>query len=192
MNPSREPQVMERRFGERYPREIALADGAKLTLTPMVPSDWQLLEQFLSSIRDPDRRFLRHDMSDPARVERWCSELDYRHILPLLAWIGGSIVADATLHREPGLWTAHLGKLRLLVHPGYRGRGIGARMVAELVDVASELSLHKVVTECAAEQRDLISLLERSGFFEAARLPEFIRDREGRLHDMVMMVYSLG
>lgn len=182
---------MEQRFTDRYPKELVLDDGTQLTLTPMVPSDWQLLEQFLSQIPAADRLYLRHDMSDPLLVERWCAELDYQSTLPLLAWHGGRIVADATLHREPGLWTAHVGKMRLTVHSKYRGRGIGSRMIAELIDLARLLVLHKLAVECAAEQEDLILLLARRGFHEAARFSHFVRDRDGRLHDLVVMVYTL-
>jgi RimJ/RimL family protein N-acetyltransferase len=150
-----------------------------------------MLAEFLSAIPDSTRRFFRHELSDAARVERWCSTLDFTHYVPILAWNGDQIVADATLQREPGLWTAHIGKLRLLVHPRFQRRGIGSLMVQEIVEVAQELGLHKLVHECAADQVDLTSLLEKCGYSEVARLPDFVRDHNGALHDMVMMARSL-
>jgi GNAT superfamily N-acetyltransferase len=104
-----------------------------------------MLEEFLKGIPDDDRLFFRHDLSDPERVRRWCAELDYQHMLPLLAWHGSHIAADGTLLREPGAWTAHVGKLRLLVHPDFRRQGIGIIMVQEVIEVASQLGLHKLV-----------------------------------------------
>src|SRR5580700_7956735 len=86
----------------RFPREVDISDGTKLTLAPMVASDWQYLEDLLRTTPAAERRFFRHDVGDAERVERWCSELDYRNNLPLLAWHGGRIVADATLEQEPG------------------------------------------------------------------------------------------
>jgi len=176
----------------RYPREIDLPDGAHLTLTPMVPSDWQFLEVFLRAVPEAEGRFFRQDTTIAERVEQWCSELDYRHVLPLLAWSGDRIVADAVLEQEPGLWTAHVGKVRLLVHPEFRRRGVGARLLQELIELARESGLHKLVFECAADQTELIDHLTRCDFVAAARLPDFIRDRFGKPHDMVLMVRDLA
>ena len=178
-------------IGGRYPHEIQLKDGTDLTVTPMVASDWEALRAFLAAVPDADRQFLREDISEPAIVDRWCANLDYQHILPLLAWDGAAIVADASLHQDPGLWTAHIGKVRLLVHPRFRGRGLGSAMVRQLVDVAREFNLQKVAAECATEQAELIALLRRLGFREAARLPDFVCDRDSRLHEMVLLVYNL-
>jgi len=176
----------------RYPKELELADGTRLTLAPMVPADWQFLETLLHAVPETERRFFRQDTSIAERVEQWCSELDYRHVLPLFAWHGDRIVGDATLEQEPGLWTAHVAKIRLLVHPEFRGRGIGRRLSRELVELARGLGLHKLLYECAGEQTELIDHLLRSGFVSAAVLPDFIRDRDGRLHDMVLLVLDLN
>jgi RimJ/RimL family protein N-acetyltransferase len=157
----------------------------------MVASDWEAVRDFLTAVPETERQFLREDISEPSIVDRWCANLDYHHILPLLAWEGARIVADASLHQDPGLWTAHVGKVRLLVHPEYRGRGLGSEMIRQLVDVAREFDLQKVAAECATEQGELIALLRRLGFREVARLPDFVCDRNNRLHEMVLLVYNL-
>jgi RimJ/RimL family protein N-acetyltransferase len=175
----------------RFPRDFTLKDGTVLTITPMVASDWEALRDFLGIVPEAERQFLRDDISEPSIVDRWCANLDYQHILPLLAWDGATIVADASLHQDPGLWTAHVGKVRLLVRPEYRGRGIGTEMVRQLIEAAHEFNLQKVAAECAIEQAELIVLLRRLGFREVARLPDFVCDRNNRLHEMVLLVYNL-
>jgi GNAT superfamily N-acetyltransferase len=175
------------RVAARYPRE-----EYGLTIVPMVASDWSMLEQFLADTPADEQRFFRRSGSDQGRVERWCRQLDYRHTLPLLAWQDDQIVADAVLERESGLWTSHVGKVRMLVHPAHRRRGLGGMMMRELLAVAAALNLHKLVYECAGEQHSLIGFLKRQRYKEAARLPEFIRDFDGRLHDLVVMVNELG
>jgi acetyltransferase len=187
-----EPDALHECIAARYPRDIQLPDGTTLTLTPLVPSDWEFLERFLRETPEEDRRYFRREASDPARVERWCRELDYRHNLPLLAWQGERIAADGVLQRESGLWTSHVGRVRLLVHPDFRGRGLGRRMMHELFEVARHVQLHKVVYECAAQQTGLIGFLRSLGFQEAARLKEFIRDRRGELDDMLLWVMPLA
>jgi GNAT superfamily N-acetyltransferase len=191
MCPFTATSLTDDRLASRYPREISLADATEVTLTPMVPSDWKMLEDFIGDTPAADRKFFRRDISDPDRVMRWCTELDYQHILPLLAWHEGRIVADAALQREPGLWTAHIGRLRVLVHPDYRHLGLATHLVDELTDIARDFGLHKLVHECAAEQTDLISMLAQRGFGVAARLPDFICDRNSQYHEMVLMVLGL-
>jgi GNAT superfamily N-acetyltransferase len=175
----------------RYPREMQLTDGTLLTLTPLVASDWTFLEEFIGAIPEENRRYFRHDASDRDRVRRWCSQIDFQHVLPLLAWIGRQIVADAVLEREQGMWTSHLGKARLLVHPGFRDRGLGHIMLRELAEVASLMGLHKLVHECATEQSQLLDFLNAQGFSEAGRLAKFVRDRDGNVSDMVVMSRDL-
>lgn len=182
---------IERIVAERYPKEVDVRDGTSVTLTPMVPSDWSLLREFLGRVPEQERMFLRHDISSAGLVEQWCRELDYKHIFPLLAWIGGDIVADGTLHLEPGLWTSHLGRLRILVDPGRRRLGIGTLLANEMCDVGSTLGLHKMVVECAAEQGELVTMLQRVGFGQAARLEGFVLDRNEQVHDMLVLVRSL-
>jgi GNAT superfamily N-acetyltransferase len=185
------PNELHDFIAARYPRDLQLADGMLLTLTPLVASDWTFLEEFVGAIPDEDRRFFRRDASDQDRVHRWCSRIDFQHVLPLLAWIGRTIVADAVLEREQGMWTSHLGKARLLVHPEYRERGLGQIMLRELADVATLMGLHKLVHECAAEQMELLDFLNAHGFSEAGRLARFVRDRDGNLSDMVVMSRDL-
>ena len=178
---------LDERVAARYPRE-----EYGLTIVPMVASDWPMLERLLADTPAEEQRFFRRGEADRTRVERWCKQLDYRHTLPLLAWQDDRILADGVLERESGLWSSHVGKIRLLVHPAERRRGLGGMMLRELIAVAAALNLHKLVYECAAEQRSLIAFLKLLRFKEAARLPEFIRDFQGGLHDLVVMVHELG
>jgi len=181
----------DERISARYPRRLATGDGRSITLTPLLPSDWELLQRFVHDTPEEERRYFRRDLSDPQRVQRWCSELDYHRSLPILAWENDRILADGVLLRDPGLWTAHLGTVRLLVHPDYRRLGLGSLMIGELYALAEELDLHKLVYECAEEQAGLRAFLRKVGFREAARLPDFIRDAQGEFHSMIVMVRSL-
>lgn len=175
----------------RYPRELSLRDQRTLTITPLVPSDWPMLEEFLKAIPNEEHRFFRRNLSGQQRVRRWCSERDYSRSLPLLAWEGSHIVADVTLLREPDSWRSHVGTLRLLVRPDNRNQGIGVAMLDEIIALAGELGLRKLQHECAATQTSLIHFLERSGFRGEAVLREFIRDPQGQLHDMVIMAMDV-
>ena len=59
----------------------------------------------------------------------------------------GKIVADASLHQQLGGWKRHIGRISVVVHPGYRGRGLARALVQELIDIASDAGLEKLEAE---------------------------------------------
>ncbi len=54
-----------------------------------------------SGLPEADRLFLKDNVTDPAVVERWATELNYEKVFPILAW-RGTRCGDATLHKNPG------------------------------------------------------------------------------------------
>ena len=68
-----------------YPRELVLKDGSRITLKPMQAEDQERLLRFFRSIPKKDRWFLRDDVADADVVKGWADNLDYSHVLPILA-----------------------------------------------------------------------------------------------------------
>ena len=73
---------------DRYPKEIALRDGARVTLRPMVRDDVGALWDFFRGIPDVDKMFFREDVSRRDVVDDWARTLDYATTLPILAFEG--------------------------------------------------------------------------------------------------------
>jgi len=69
-------------------------------------------------------------------------------------------------------------ELSVYVDPAVQRRGIGAQLVAALVQVAPARGLHALVASVDTENAASIALLERHGFVEAARLVEVGRKFE--------------
>ncbi|UTH72468.1 GNAT family N-acetyltransferase [Chromobacterium sp. IIBBL 290-4] len=62
-------------------------------------------------------------------------------------------------------------ELSIIVHPDWQGRGIGSRLVAELMDVAdSWMGLRRIVLKVYADNHRAIALYRKFGFVEEARL----------------------
>lgn len=176
----------------RYPHTFQLGDDNLYTVTPMVPSDWPMLAEFVRATPDQERRFFRYDMDDQARVEWWCSQLNYHELIPLLVWHEDQIIADGILERDAGIWTSHVGRIRLLVHPDWRQKGVGQALIQELIELGTQLKLHRLVYECASDQPALLALLAKNGFRTAATIKEHLLDGAGILHDMHVMIYDLS
>src|SRR6201994_4017285 len=100
----------------RYPQEAVLRDGRRLLIRPFTENGvYPLFEFFLRPPQDV-RRFAWDRIDNRSLVESWGRELDYQKVLPLLAWDGHKVVADATLHRRGKSPPRPVGRVKWLLH----------------------------------------------------------------------------
>ena len=84
-------------------------------------------------------------------------------------------------------WSDHVGELRLVVHPDRRRGGIARALAQHALLEAVRAGRRKVVVELAADQEHAVAMFASIGFEGEALLRDHIRDREGRLRDLVML-----
>src|SRR3989304_3056238 len=73
---------------QEYPKEVKVRDGSTVVLKPFGRKDKDALFLFFQKLPEADRLFLKDNVTDPAVVERWATELNYEKGFPLLAWRG--------------------------------------------------------------------------------------------------------
>jgi len=176
---------------DRYPREIVLRNGARLVLRPMVRQDADRLWEFFQRIPAQDRMFFRQDVSHLDTVQRWADTLDYRRILPILAWDGDRVAGDATLHRRVSGWKQQVGVVRVQIAPEYRHQGLGTAMIRELRHLGEKAGLRYLKAEVIGVQEAALAAFEKLGFARAVVYPDFVNDQRGRLHDLVVLLYAM-
>ena len=166
--------------------------GEEITLRPMLPSDEGRLLEFFCRMDEEDRFYLKDDVTSFIVINDWTRNLNYSRTLPILAIVGGSIIADATLHYERGGARCHIGDIRVAVDPQYRRRGLGRRLVSMLTEVAREDGLEKVMFEVVADTQDTAKRIAQTmGFVSVAILPDHVRDISGKDHDLLIMQLRL-
>ena len=176
-----------------YPKDVPLRDDLSVTVRPLAAGDEDPLLAFFRDIPENERFFLKDDVTSARVIEGWASHLDYDRALPILACSDGSVVANAVLVRSRRGARSHIGELRVVVHPSFRGRGLGSAMMRQLCDIAADAELDKVVIELAEELEDeAVQAAERLGFIRAATIAEYFRDAHGRPHALVVMILPLG
>jgi RimJ/RimL family protein N-acetyltransferase len=175
----------------QYPKRAKLHDGTEVILRLMAKDDQRSLYEFFQRVPREDRLFLRDDVSDPKTVQAWAEGLDTDRVLPLLALAGGKIVGDATLHRRRHDWTRHVGRIRLVVDPEYRHKGLGTLLVKELVEVGKRLKLERLVAEVMGTQQAALAAFRHLGFERGAVLHQHVKDQGGRPQDLVIMIHDL-
>jgi GNAT superfamily N-acetyltransferase len=167
---------------KRYPRPV---DGG-LQLRPLLEQDERALVAFFQRIPADERQLFQADVTDPSVVHGWVETLDYENVLPLLVLDGDGVVGDATLHRDPSGWSRHVGKIRITLDSGYRGRGLAKLLIQEFVELARPLRLGILHAEVLAVQTGARALFEDLGFRCIATLPQYVIDLSSRVHDLLI------
>jgi GNAT superfamily N-acetyltransferase len=170
---------------EQFPKEIALKDRSNCVIRPLESADEESFYTFFQAIPEPERMFIKHRVADRAVIRDWCQNIDYGRNLALLAFSSsGQIIGDATLHQQLGGWRRHIGRVSVLVHPGFRGQGLARTLINELSEIASQAGLSKIEAEFIGEQTTGIRLFEMLGFTPLVRLPSYVRicSRRPRLY----------
>jgi ribosomal protein S18 acetylase RimI-like enzyme len=174
-----------------YPKKVQLKGGTAVAIRPMVKEDAGKLHAFFMRVPREDRLFLRDDVSIRDVIDEWAEDLDYEKVLPLVAEIDGNIVGDATLHRRKFGWTSHVGKVRVVIDPGFREKGLGTALVKELIGIAKLAGLDFLVIELMADQKRAIAAFKGLGFEKEAVFYNYVKDQTGEQRDLVVMMKNL-
>lgn len=113
----------------------------------------------------PGFRFgtMRLPFHSPQEVTGWIEKAPATNV-ELVAEVDGTIVGQAGLYRLTGR-QAHAGGLGMGVHDAWIGRGIGAALLAALLDAADNwLGIRRLQLTVYVDNAPAIHLYERSGF----------------------------
>jgi RimJ/RimL family protein N-acetyltransferase len=172
-----------------YPRTVIVKDDREVELWPMTTEDAPALLAFYRSLPPEDLLYLREDVTKPESMNRWIEGIESEQSWHLLAGYDGRIIADAELDHQFYGWSQHVGELRLVVDPAFRGSGLSVLMGREVLAQAVDDGLHKVLVQMTVDQHSAMHLCERLGFQHEAVLKEHVQDQHGQLRDLIMMAY---
>jgi GNAT superfamily N-acetyltransferase len=155
------------------------------TITTLTVDHLPALRQFFADLPDEDVTSVKEDVRDPAsvaaavadtRASRW------------VAFDDGELAAYASLLPGVGLST-HVGELRLVVSRRHRRKGLGRDLARTVLLAALKDGLSKVMVEVPAGQESTAEVFRRLGFEGEALLRDHVRDRDGRLSDLLVLAH---
>jgi len=169
-----------------------LKDGTVVLLRPMVKGDRKSLGDFFNQLEPSVLQYVRHDVTDPNVLDHWFDHLDYEKALPLLAFKDEKVLANATLYRVSHGWRKHLGTIRIVVDPEFHEKGLGTLMINELVDLAHEFGLEKLMVEFPLKAQSALAMFKKVGFSPRAVIEGLMKNRHGNNLDIVIMVMDVA
>ena len=155
----------------------------------IVPADdthVDALARFFAELGEGDRTFVKEDVDGPGAVRGWLDP--HRQWLALDA--DDRVVGFLAVRPLRG-WSDHVGEIRLVVHPGHRGAGLGRQLARHALREAVGRGLSKVQVEVVADQEPLLAMFTGLGFTGEALLRDHVRDRTGALHDLVLLAHHV-
>jgi RimJ/RimL family protein N-acetyltransferase len=174
-----------------YPRTVIVKDDREVEIWPMTADDAPALLEFYRSLPPEDLLYLREDVTKPESMTRWVESIESEQGWHLLAGYEGRIIADGELDHQFYGWSRHVGELRIVVDPTFRGSGLSMVIAQEVLAQAADEDLHKVMVQMMVDQRPALHLCERLGFRHEAILKEHVQDQHGQLRDLVIMAYFI-
>jgi GNAT superfamily N-acetyltransferase len=169
-----------------------LRDGTEVTLRPMVKSDEEALFCFFQTLPDELLIFIRHNVKERRVIQEWVQRLNYKRVLPLLAFVGDEIVADVTLHRVTYGWKRHIGRVRIVVAPSYQRFGLATLMLNEQVELAGELGLEKLWAEVPLDSHGAIGAFRNAGYVCKAVIEGLVKDSMDQNKDILIMICDIA
>ena len=171
-----------------------------MNVVPLQAAHCDALLQFFRALPEADRTFIKEDVTDPETVRAMASagssgEGRGRRWVSLGEDGGGEDGAGVTGYVAVlplAGWSDHVGEIRLVVSPASRGSGLGRELARHALVQAVEAGLTKLIVEVVADQGPALALFTGLGFSGEALLQDQIRDRDGRLRDLMVLAHHVG
>lgn len=156
-----------RPYPDHLTHPAALEDGSTVTIRPIRPEDEPGIADMMarSSLEDLRLRFfapirqLSHESA--ARL----TQIDYDREMAFVAVDSGDLIGVSRLAEDPEGETAEFA---ILVRSDQQGRGLGERLMSELIAYARDRGIEVLEGSVLSENRRMLALCEKLGFARSA------------------------
>ena len=173
-----------------WPKHVA-CDASQIEIARMSSADRGALVEFVAALPAHDLLFVPRDIGQPKVIDAWMRALDTGAVASLVAREAGRMVGCTAIVTDALSWSRHVGELRILVSSDGRGKGLGRVLIQQCFVQALELGLKKLVAQMTTDQRSAITVFEELGFRAEALLARHVADRDGALHDLVLLSHDV-
>ena len=155
-----------------------------MEVRPVDVGDRQALVEFANRVPEGDKSFGDRNLLSQVAIAGWTQAVPERRLIAVDD--DGTVAGIVTV--VPGVgWTSHVGDLRVVVLPPYRGQGIGRRLAAGGQELAASLGLSKLMIEIMATNTTGLAMFRAFGFTEEARLSGHVLDDRDQRQDLLLL-----
>lgn len=178
-------------FTDNFPQTYTLKNKKKVVIRLLEAGDEKELNHFFASLPEAEINYFRSDVQNPETIRGWIEDIENKWRVRLVVFYEDQIIAEwAVLHRDFG-WTRHVCEIRGMIHPDWRGLGLGNMLIYDLLTIAHELEKEKVIVEVLAQQKLVIQRFEKIGFQQEAFFKNHVKDARGRVSDLIVLSMEL-
>ena len=174
-----------------YPKELVLKDSTRVIIRPILEGDLKFVHKFFTKIPKVDLLIYKDDVTKWESLENWFLSPNYKKVVELVSLKKNEVLAKGTLHSE-GLYWPHAAELKLIVHPKYRGKGLGSEMFNLLLFEGLKHHFQKIIVRYIPDNLSFTKILGRYGFEPETILNYYVLDEvTNEQKDLVIASYDL-
>ncbi len=162
----------------------------ELTIRPLKSGDTRALLAFANSLIEEDTFVLLSGKPlTLAHESRYVSEalsfIKKKEKIHLVAEVSGVIAGSGEIRRGK-LRRHHVGEIGISVLKEFRRKGIGRRLMSELIAGGNRMGLRVLMLHCFENNTAALALYKKFGFIECGLLPEAFLYRGGYVGEVTL------
>lgn len=168
-------------------------NGRKVILRSIKWEDLDDCIDFINSLVEEGAEILRDTKVTREEEADWLGErlarVEKGQLIDVVAEVDGEMVANSEVEKRSG-FMSHVGYVGIAIKSGYRGIGIGTKLIQTLVEEAKKARLKLLVLDVFDINKPAKTLYTKMGFKEVGRIPKGIC-KKGRFIDLIRMTREL-
>lgn len=180
--------LMKTKASQPY-ETFAANDGRRVILRSIRWEDLDDCIEFINSLVEEEADILRDTKVSRQEEAEWLgrrlARIDKGEIIDIVAQVDGKMVANSEVEKRSGPMS-HVGYLGIAIKSGYRGIGIGTKIMQALIEKSKKVGLKILVLDVHDTNETAKALYKKMGFREVGRIPKGIC-KDGKYIDLVRM-----
>ncbi len=168
-------------------------DGRKVVLRPIKWEDLDDCIEFINSLVEEGANILRDTKVSREDEAEWLgrrlARVEKGELIDVVAEVDGRMVANSEVEKRSG-FMKHVGGLGIGIKSGYRGIGIGTKLMQTLIKESKKAGLKILELDVFDVNEPAQALYKKMGFKEVGRTPKGVY-KQGKYIDELHMVREL-
>jgi len=168
-------------------------DGRKVILRSIRWEDLDDCLEFINSLVEEGAEILRDTRVSREEEAEWLgrrlTRIDKGEMINVVAEVDGKMIANSEVEKRSGPMK-QVGFLGIAIKSGYRGIGLGTKIMQTLIEESKKAGLKILVLDVSDTNQTAKALYKKMGFREAGRIPKGIY-KKGKYIDLVRMTLEL-